>query len=522
MYSSITSGGVRGIISYLMQIEVDVSSGLPGFNMVGFMSGDVRESGDRVKVALKNAGIKIPASKITVNLSPADIKKEGVVVDLPLAVGILEAIGEIKPESTSETVVIGEVGLDGEIKEVKGVLPIVTKAKESGYKTVILPKENAREGAVVSDMKIVGVSSLQEVIMYLSSDNNERDELIEPTKVDLSKLFSEDEEEKETVDFADINGQSAVKRAAMVAAAGFHHILIVGPPGSGKSMVAKRIPTILPRLSLEESIEVSTIYSVAGMMGDNKALIIKRPFVSPHHLITEASLVGGGTIPRPGAISLAHRGILFLDEMPEFPRTKLDMLRQPIEDRNVHIVRNRGTFTYPSDFQLVGALNPCPCGYYPDRNKCKCTSNEIRRYLGRISGPILDRIDICIEAPKVDISDLSGRSEKCNESSEIMRKRVLSARKIQEERFKGTDLRYNSEMTPSDIRKYCVLGMKEKAFLERVFCSMDLSARAYHKVLRLARTIADLDGSEMIKEIHLMEAVSYRMTDGKYWRQEEN
>ena len=521
MYSSITSGGVRGIISYLMQIEVDVSSGLPGFNMVGFMSGDVREAGDRVKVALRNAGIKVPASKITVNLSPADIKKEGVVVDLPLAVGILEAVGEIDAGCTDETVVLGEVGLDGDIKEVKGVLPIVKKAKEAGYKTVILPSKNAREGAVVSGMKVVGVSSLQEVIMYLSSPKKERDALIEPTKVDIDKIFSEDEEVNDTLDFADINGQSAVKRAAMVAAAGFHHILIVGPPGSGKSMVAKRIPTILPRLSLEESIEVSTIYSVAGMMGENKALITKRPFVSPHHLITETSLVGGGIIPRPGAISLAHRGVLFLDEMPEFPRAKLDMLRQPIEDRKVHIVRSRGTFMYPADFQLIGALNPCPCGYYPDRNKCKCTPNEIRRYLGRISGPILDRIDICIEAPKVDIHELSGKSEGCNESSETMRKRVLSARKIQEERFKGTGLKFNSEMTPLDIKKYCKLGFNEKAFLEKTFCLMDLSARAYHKVLRLARTIADLDGEEMIKEIHLMEAVSYRMTDGKYWRQEE-
>ena len=521
MYSSITSGGVRGIISYLMQIEVDVSSGLPGFNMVGFMSGDVREAGDRVRVALRNVGIKIPASKITVNLSPADIKKEGVVVDLPLAVGILEAIGEIGAGCTDDTVVLGEVGLDGEIKEVKGVLPIVKKAKEAGYKTVILPVQNAREGAVVSGMRIVGVSSLQEVIMYLTAPKSERDGLIEPTRVNLEKILSEGEESNENLDFADINGQSAVKRAAMVAAAGFHHLLIVGPPGSGKSMVAKRIPTILPRLSLEESIEVSTIYSVAGMMGENKALITRRPFVSPHHLITEASLVGGGTIPRPGAISLAHRGILFLDEMPEFPRTKLDMLRQPIEDRKVHIVRNRGTFMYPADFQLVGALNPCPCGYYPDRNKCKCTSNEIRRYLGRISGPILDRIDICIEAPKVDIRELSGKSDTCNESSETMRERVLLARKMQEERFTGTDLKFNSEMTPSDIRKYCKLGMRERAFLEKTFCSMDLSARAYHKVLRLARTIADLDGDEMIKEIHLMEAVSYRMTDGKYWRQEE-
>lgn len=517
MFSTVTSGAVHGISSYLMQVETDVSEGLPVFNMVGLLSTEVREAQERVKVALRNAGWDLPPKHITVNFSPANIRKRGVGVDLPVALSILMSLQEIPEDALDKTVVIGELGLDGEVKRVAGVLPVVKKAYDEGYHTCILPASCAREGAVIAGIRIVGVSTLKEAVAYLHTEKEERDGVIPPTTLDIESVFSKGGAASE-VDFADINGQTAVKRAVEIAAAGFHHLLMIGAPGAGKSMVAKRIPTILPPLSVEEALEVSTIYSVAGLL-QGEALITKRPFVAPHHTITESALTGGGHSPKPGAISLAHRGVLFLDEIAEFPHTTLDIMRQPLEDRTVHIARSTGNYVYPADFMLVGALNPCPCGYYPDRGRCRCTDKEIDRYLSHLSGPILDRIDLCVEAPRLSMSDLETDTAR-NESSSDIRKRIIRARDIQKARFQKTKLRFNADMGVREIKRYCVLGEKENLLLQQIFHRMQLSARAYHRLIKVARTIADLEESETIESRHITEASCYRLADGKYWRRD--
>ena len=507
MFCKVLAGGICGITSFLAQVEVDATYAMPGFDMVGLLGSEVREAKERVRVALRNSGFQLPPRRITVNISPADIRKEGAAYDLPIAIGVLVSLELLSEEVLKDTLFVGELGLDGEIKAVKGILPMMIMAKEQGIKRCILPQENAVEGAVVEGIQIIGVSDFMEALAYLMEDPARANEKIAPTILDVQSLFSK-EEDKKNLDFADIRGQEMVKRAAVIAAAGFHHLLITGTPGAGKTMIAKRIPSILPSLSMEESLEVSKIYSVSGLLKEGRPLITTRPFLHPHHTISRQALAGGGRIPRPGILSLSHRGILFLDELPEFGRDNIEVLRQPLEDKEVQIARSYGSITYPADIMLVAAMNPCPCGFYPDRDRCNCSDTEIRKYRSKISGPIYDRIDICVEAKAVELQELQSM-EQSNTSKEL-KEQVMKARKMQEERYRGTSYFFNADLETKDIPAYCFLGEEEKKFMENVFHSLQLSARAYHRTLKVARTIADLAESEQIRKEHLTEAVCYR------------
>ena len=518
MYSTVFSGALYGVTAYLVSVEVDIANGLPGFLMVGSLSTEVRESRERVTVALKNVGLNLPPRRITVNLSPADRKKDGTAFDLPIAVGILQASGMVPGETAQDILFLGELGLDGEVKKVKGVLPIVQAARAGGIRQCIVPKANAREAAVVPDMTVREAGNIVEVMHFLLAGEEERKKILREVSVDTDSLFGEENPEsgrkRERLDFSEVTGQEMARRAAEIAAAGFHNLLMVGPPGAGKSMIAKRIPGILPPLTLEESLEVTAVVSVAGLMGEGEALVTERPFRSPHHTISQAALIGGSAVPRPGMISLAHRGVLFLDELPEFQRIALDALRQPLEDKQVNISRVSGNVTYPSDFMLVCAMNPCPCGYYPDTNRCHCSKTRIGKYMGKVSGPILDRIDLCVELQPVKYANLqTGRK---GESSAEIRGRVERARQVQKERFAGTANRFNGDIESAAIEKYCVLQPEEQRCMEQLYHSLRLSARGYHRILRVARTMADLDGAERIETGHLMEAAFYRPSL-EYW-----
>ncbi len=511
MFSSITTGGLDGMEAYLLQAEVDISTGLPGFCMVGSLGNEVREAKERIQVALKNAGFDVPPNKITINLSPANIHKEGTGYDVPIAVGLLMSLGYFEEHVCQNMLFVGELGLNGEIKPIKGVLPIVRMAALSGIKYCIVPEGNVIEGSAIPGICVKGASNIRQLVGFLQEENGKERDKILPTYECSLPAIQKRNEKQIGYDFSEVRGQEVAKRAAEIAAAGFHNLLMSGPPGGGKSMIARRIPGILPKLTQEECLEVSAIYSVAGKLSDEVPLITVRPFQNPHHTISNAALVGGGIHVHPGVISLAHRGVLFLDELTEFPRNILECLRQPLEEHEVSIARSHGKYNYPANFMLVCAMNPCRCGYYPDKNRCTCSEKEITNYWNKLSGPLLDRVDMYVETSRVDLDRLqSGGRE---ETTEIIRKRVAEARKRQEKRFVKKNYSFNSEMTAVDIEQFCVLGKKEKQIMELAYERLKLSARTYHRVLKVARTIADLDGCEEISAKHISEALSYRFID---------
>lgn len=512
-FCTVLSASVQGLGVEMIRVEADVSNGLPMFHMVGYLSSEVKEASERVRTAIRNSGMKLPAKKIIVNLAPATVRKKGASFDLPIALAVLAAMGYIPEEAMERVIVTGELSLEGKIRGVLGVLPMVIEAKEQGCKSFILPGENETEGRLVKGIEILPADNLEELCAYLNgaarSEKSKREK----------KENEKNRQHRAREDFADICGQKAVKRAAEIAVAGGHNLLMAGSPGSGKTMIAKRIATILPELSWEESLEITKIYSVLGLVDQEYPLITQRPFRNVHHTITRTALTGGGRIPMPGEISMAHGGVLFLDELAEFPRNVLEVLRQPLEEHQIHIARNYGNFTFPAEFMLVAAMNPCPCGNYPDVQKCSCTPGQIQKYLGKISQPFLDRMDICIETPKVVYRDLDGERKDLEgeERSETIRRRVTDARNIQRERYKGTDIRTNAVLGPQEIGHYVELGERERKMMELAFERIGLTARTYHKILRVARTIADLDYSEKVKEKHLKEAIAYRSLDKKYW-----
>ena len=511
MLSIVKSMSLQGLEGYLVDVQVDVSAGMPNWEVVGLPDATVKESKERVRTAIKNSGFDFQSRKIVINLAPADTRKEGSFFDLPIAIGILLDFKDIKWQNLEDTVFIGELSLNGKINKINGVLPMCIEAKKLGIKRVILSEENAQEAAIVSGLKVIGATDLRQVVEYL---NNNED--IEQTETNIQDIFNK--KHKYAFDFSEVKGQENIKRALEVAAARTDiTCLWFGAPGSGKTVLARRIPTILPDLTFEESLEITKIHSIAGLLSKDTPILLERPFRSPHHTVTVNSLVGGGKIPKPGEISLAHFGVLFLDELPEFNKNTLEVLRGPLEDREVTISRVNASLTYPCNFMFVASMNPCPCGFYGSKEKeCTCTPEAISRYMSKISGPLLDRIDIQVEVTPVKYQKLESSDRV--ETSEEIKERVDRARKIQLERYKEHGIFSNTELTPHLSNIYCKLDLKSKEIVQNAFERLGLSARGYGRILKVARTIADLDGKENIEAKHIAEAIQYRNLDRKYWK----